>query len=131
MELDKNNEQLQKDFSAGQPFFNVTEMRNGKYSNGNLKLSKLDLNEINEKLNKVFKKLKSAAKLNLALEFIEMWTKININFFTLMTTTRSLKNFEGYSDRMSTRSHFKTELKWWIRKRRVLKRRKTQNGPLS
>ena len=115
MELDKNNEQLRKDFIAGQPFFNVTEMRNGKHTVGNFKLSKLDLNEINEKLNKVFKKLKSAAKLNLALEFIEMWIKININFFTLMTTTRSLKNFEGYSDRMSTRSHFKTESKRWIR----------------
>ena len=114
MELDKNNEQLQNNFSAGQPFFNVTEMRNGKHLVGNLKLSQLDLNEINENLSKVFKKLTCAGKFNLALEFSEMWTKINIDSFTLMTT-RSLKNFEGYSDRMSTRSHFKTELKRWIR----------------
>ena len=92
MELDKNNEQLQQDFSAGQPFFNDTEMRNGKHSVGNFKLFKFDLREINEKLNEVFKKLNCAAKLNLALEFSEMSTKINIDSFKLMRTTRSLKN---------------------------------------
>ena len=92
MEPDKNNEQLQQDFSAGQPIFNDTEIRNGKRSVGNFKLSKLDLSKINEKLNEVFKKLNCFAKLNLALEFSEMWTKINIDSFTLMRTIRSLKN---------------------------------------
>ena len=91
MELDKNNEQLQKDFSAGQPFFNVSWQP--QHLVGNLKLSQLDLNEINENLNKVFKELNCAGKLNLALEFSEMWTKINIDSFTLMTT-RSLKSLK-------------------------------------
>ena len=92
MELDKNNEQLQTDIIAGQPFFNVTEMRNGKHTVGNFKLSKLDLNEVNEKINEVFKKLNFAANLNLAFEFSEMWRKIYIDSFTLMRTTRSFKN---------------------------------------
>ena len=86
----QKNEQLQQDFSTGQPFFSDTEMRNGKHSVGNFKL---DLREINEKLNEVFKKLNCAAKLNIALDFSERWTKINIDSFKLMRTTRSLKNF--------------------------------------
>ena len=75
-------------FCAGQPFFNDTEMRTGKHLVGNFRLSKLDLNEINEKLNEVFKKHNCAAKLNLALDFSEMWKKISINIFMLMRTTR-------------------------------------------
>ena len=69
-ELDLNNEQLQQELSACQHFFDDTEMENGIHRMFNFKLSKLDLNEINEKLKEVFEKLNCAAKVNLALRFI-------------------------------------------------------------
>ena len=69
-ELDQNNEQLQQELSACQHFFDDTEMENGRHRMFNSRLSKLDLNEINEKLKEVFEKLNCAAKVNLALGFI-------------------------------------------------------------
>ena len=69
-ELDQNNEQLQQELRACQHFFEDTEMENGRHRVFNFKLSKLDPNEINEKLKEVFEKLNCAAKLNLALGFI-------------------------------------------------------------
>ena len=69
-ELDQNNEQLQQELSACQHFFDDTEMENGRHRVFNFKLSKLDPNEINEKLKEVFEKLNFGAKVNLALGFI-------------------------------------------------------------
>ena len=69
-ELDQNNEQLQQELSACQPFFYCTEMGNGRHRVFNFKLSKLDPNEINDKREEVFEKLNCAAKLNPALELI-------------------------------------------------------------
>ena len=69
-ELDQNNEQLQQELSACQHFFDDTEMENGRHRVFNFKLSKLDPNEINEKLKEVLEKLNCAVKVNLALGFI-------------------------------------------------------------
>ena len=69
-ELDQNSDQLQQELSACQHFFDDTEMENGRHQVFNFKLSKLDPNEINEKLKEVFEKLNCAAKVNLALGFI-------------------------------------------------------------
>ena len=69
-ELDKNNEQLQQELSACKHFFDNTEMENGRHRVINFKLSKLDLREINEKLNEVFEKLNCVAKINLSPGFI-------------------------------------------------------------
>ena len=69
-ELDQNNERLQQKLSACQHFFNDTEMENGRHQVFNFKLSKLDPNEINEKLKEIFAKLNCADKVNLALGFI-------------------------------------------------------------
>ena len=69
-ELDQNNEQLQQELSASQHFFDDTEMENGRHWLFNFKLSKLDPNEINNKLRENFEKLNCAAKVNLALGFI-------------------------------------------------------------
>ena len=68
-ELDQNSEQLQQELSACQHFFDDTEMENGRHRVFNFKLSKLDPNEINERLIEVFEKLNCAAKVNLALGF--------------------------------------------------------------
>ena len=69
-ELDRNNEQLQQELSACQHFFDNTEMENGRHRVFNFKLSRLDPNEINEKLKEVFEELNCAAKINLTLGFI-------------------------------------------------------------
>ena len=69
-ELEKDNKQLQQDFSACQHFFDDTEMENGRHQLFNFKLSRLDPHEINKKLKKVFEKINCAAKVNLALGFI-------------------------------------------------------------
>ena len=69
-ELDKNNKQLQQKLSACQLFFDDTEVQNGRHRVFNFKLSKLDHNEVNEKLKSVFEKLFCAAKVNLAFGFI-------------------------------------------------------------
>ena len=69
-ELDKNNKQLQQKLSACQLFFDDTEVQNGRHRVFNFKLSKLDPNEVNEKLISVFEKLFCAAKVNLAFGFI-------------------------------------------------------------
>ena len=67
-EVDQNNEQLQQELSAFQHFYD--EMEHERHRVFNFKLSKLDPNEINEKLKKVFDNLNCAAKVNLALGFI-------------------------------------------------------------
>ena len=69
-ELEKDNEQLQQDFSACQHFFDDTEMENGRHQVFNFKLSRLDPHEINKKLKEAFEKVNCAAKVNLALGFI-------------------------------------------------------------
>ena len=69
-ELDQNNEQLQQELSACQHFFEDMEMENGRHRVFNFKLSKLDPNEINDKLKEVLEKLNCAAKVNLAFGFI-------------------------------------------------------------
>ena len=45
-------------------------MENGRHRVFNFKLSRLDPNQINEKLKEVFEKLNCAAKVNMALGFI-------------------------------------------------------------
>ena len=47
-----------------------TEMENGKHKVFNFQMSKLDTKIINEKLEEVFNKLNSAAKINIALGFV-------------------------------------------------------------
>ena len=47
-----------------------TEIENGRYKVFNFQMSKLDTKIINEKLEEVFKKLNSAAKINIALRFV-------------------------------------------------------------
>ena len=68
-ELDQKNEQLRQELSACQHFFDNTEMENGRHRVFNFKLSKLNPNEINDKLKEVFEKLNCAAKVNIALRF--------------------------------------------------------------
>ena len=47
-----------------------TEIENGRHKVFNFQMSKLDTKTINEKLEEVFNKLNSAAKINIALGFV-------------------------------------------------------------
>ena len=65
----KNGEKLKEELSACQHFLVDTEMENGRHKVFNFQMSKLDTKIINEKLEEVFNKLDSAAKINIALGF--------------------------------------------------------------
>ena len=66
----KDGEKLKEEHSACQPFLVDTEMENGRHKVFNFQMSKLDTKIINEKLEEVFNKLDSAAKINIALRFV-------------------------------------------------------------
>ena len=110
----KNNKQLQHEFSVCQHFFNDTEMENDRHSMFNFKLSKPDHNELNEKYTDVFDNLNCAPKKILAIGFSKIWTKMNINIFMLMKTTDSLNKLLRLICSKGDCSHFKIELKPWI-----------------
>ena len=61
---------LKEELSACQHFLVDTEMENGRHKVFNFQMSKLDSKIINEKLEEVFNKLDSAAKINIALGFV-------------------------------------------------------------
>ena len=66
----EDGEKLKEELSACQHFLVDTEMENGKHKVFNFQMSKLDTKIINEKLEEVFNKLDSAAKINIALGFV-------------------------------------------------------------
>ena len=66
----EDGEKLKEELSACQHFLVDTEMENRRHKVFNFQISKLDTKIINEKLEKVFNKLDSAAKINIALCFV-------------------------------------------------------------
>ena len=66
----EDGEKLKEELSACQHFLVDTEMENGRHKVFNFQMSKLDTKIINEKLEEVFNKLDSAAKINTALGFV-------------------------------------------------------------
>ena len=66
----ENAEKLKDQLSACQHFLVDTEMENGRQKVFNFQMSTLDTKIINEKLEKVFNKLDSAAKINIVLGFV-------------------------------------------------------------
>ena len=66
----KYGEKLKEELSACQHFLIATEMENGRYKVFNFQMSELDTKIFNEKLEEVFNKLDSAAKINIALRFV-------------------------------------------------------------
>ena len=65
-----DGEKLKEELSACQHFLVDIEMENGRHNVFNFKMSKLDTKIIKEKLEEVFNKLDSAAKINNALGFV-------------------------------------------------------------
>ena len=66
----EDGEKLKEELSACQHFLVDTEWENGRNKVFNFQMSKLDTKVINEKLEEVFNKLDSAAKINIALGFV-------------------------------------------------------------
>ena len=66
----EDGEKLKEELSACQHFLVDTEMENGRHKVFNFQMSKLDTKIINEKLEEVFNKLDSAAKINIALGYV-------------------------------------------------------------
>ena len=66
----EDGEKLKEELSACQHFLVDTEMENGRHKVFNFQMSKLDTKIINEKLEEVFNKLDSAAKINIAPGFV-------------------------------------------------------------
>ena len=69
LENDEDSDQLRDELNACQHFLTDTEMENGRHKVFNFKLSKLDPNLVNEKLDQVFEELDFAAKIIIALWF--------------------------------------------------------------
>ena len=68
--VEEDGEKLKEELSACQLFLVDTEMENGRRKVFNFQLSKLDTKIIIEKLEEVFNKLDSAAKINIALGLV-------------------------------------------------------------
>ena len=66
----EDGEKLKEELSSCQHFLVDTEMENARHKAFNFQMSKLDTKIINEKLEEVFNKLDSAAKINIALRFV-------------------------------------------------------------
>ena len=66
----EDGEKLKEELSACQHFLVDKELENGRHKVFNFKISKLDTKIINQKLEEVFNKLDSAAKINIALGFV-------------------------------------------------------------
>ena len=69
-EKGEDGEKVKEVLSACQHFLVDTEMENGRHKVFNFQMSKSDTKIINEKLEEVFNKLDSAAKINIALGFV-------------------------------------------------------------
>ena len=69
-EKGENGERLKEELSACQHFMVDTEMENGRHKVFNFQMSKLDTKIFNVKLEEVFNKLDSVAKINIALGFV-------------------------------------------------------------
>ena len=69
-EEEEDGEKLKEELSACQHFLVDTEMENGRHKVFNFQMSMLDTKIINEKLEEVFNKLDSAAKINKVLGFV-------------------------------------------------------------
>ena len=63
-------EKLKEKLKTRQHFLLDTEMEDGRHKVFNFQMSKLDFQIINEKLEEVFNKLDSAAKINISLSFV-------------------------------------------------------------
>ena len=70
----EEGEKLKKELSACQHFPVDTEIENGRQNMFNFQMSKLDTKIIKEKLEEVFNKLDSAAKLLLHLDLLSVMT---------------------------------------------------------
>ena len=66
----EDGEKLKEELSPYQHFLVDTEMENGRHKLFNFQMSELITKIINEKLEEVFNKLDSAAKINIALGFV-------------------------------------------------------------
>ena len=66
----EDGKQLKKELSACQHFLVDTEIENGKHKVFNFQMSKLGIKVINEKLEEVFNKLHSTAKINIPPGFV-------------------------------------------------------------
>ena len=66
----EDGEKLREELSACQLFLVDTEMENRRHKVFKFQMSNLDAKIINEKLEEVFNKLDSAAKINIALGFV-------------------------------------------------------------
>ena len=66
----EDGEKLKDELSDCQQFLVDTEMEKGRHKVFNFQMSDLDTEIINEKLEDVFNKLDSAAKINIALGFV-------------------------------------------------------------
>ena len=66
----EGGEKLKDELSARQHFLLYTEKENGEYKVINFQMSKLDSKIINEKLEKDFNELDSAAKIIISLGFV-------------------------------------------------------------
>ena len=66
----EDGEKLKKELSALQHFLVDTEMKNVRHKVFNFQMSKLDTKLFREKIEEIFKKLDSAAKINIALGFV-------------------------------------------------------------
>ena len=89
----EDGEKLKEELSACQHFLVGTEMKNGRNKVFNFQMSKLDTKVIKEKLEEVFNKLDSAAKINIALGFVfRILRLVNIDISTPMKTILCLKD---------------------------------------
>ena len=66
----EDGEKFIEELSASQRFLVDTEMENGRHKVSNFQMSNLDTKVISEKLEEVFNKLDSAAKIIIALRFV-------------------------------------------------------------
>ena len=70
LENEEYTDQRRDELNACQHLLTHTEMEIGRHKVFNFRLSKLDPNLFNEKLDQVFEKLECAAKINIALGFV-------------------------------------------------------------
>ena len=67
----EDGKKLKKELSACQLFLVDMEMENGRLNSLKFQMPKLDIKVINEKLEEVFNKLDSAAKINIPIRFVQ------------------------------------------------------------
>ena len=67
---DVDDQSLRKELESCKKFLTDTEMENGKHGVFTFAVSSFDISSLNDKLDYVFKKLKCAAKTNLAFGFV-------------------------------------------------------------